>query len=193
MLAAFSTVLVGVSATYLYVYSTDLNPGPLVKPEAIGQSLMKDETQPPDRQPLTDVSPTGPGDQALDELDGDPRHSWPPQIENRIWGFFAHRQEADIVSINSVSCTQNKCVIEFVGLDPNPQYVDSISGLVDEMDRQGWGIGSAGLTTREIAPGARIFAINISNIPVDSSNWIKQAEEDMRQLDETGQAEPANQ
>ena len=94
-------------------------------------------------------------------------YSWPTNIEGRIWEYFAQRGKTNIISINSVECTDTDCEIEFYGTDINPQYVDDFSNLTSDMYRQNWNMTSSSIGTRETAPNVRVFVISISNIPVD--------------------------
>ena len=192
LVAVIIVVIALVSAMYIYAYRTEPVYSTIHNQKSSEAVASQPESPPANGKRPSNVLPSDSADHLPAGIDGDTRYSWPPQIENQIWEFFANWRGAKIVSINSVECTQNTCTIEFAGVDPNPQVVDSISGLVDEMDGQGWGISSAATTTREIAPGARVFAISISNIPVDSSTWMKRAEADFDSLRETGQADPGN-
>ena len=94
-------------------------------------------------------------------------NSWPTNIEGSIWEYFAHSGRTDIISINSVECTDTDCEIEFYGSDINPQYVDDIDDLTSGMFGQNWGMASGSSFTRETAPNVRAFVIRISNVPVD--------------------------
>ena len=107
--------------------------------------------------------------------------SWPTNIEARIWEYFAHSGQSNIISINSVECTDTDCAIEFYGTDINPQYTDEFSHLTTGMYGQNWNMTSSRIFTRETAPNVRIFVINISNVPVDMDK-LRRDEEVEHQL-----------
>lgn len=99
----------------------------------------------------------------------DGRVGWPPNIENRIWEYFAHRGKSNITSIISIECTRTDCEIVFTGTEVNPRFVDTFSDLHADMSSQPWNVRQSGIGTREIAPGVRAYVIGISNIPYDES------------------------
>lgn len=94
-------------------------------------------------------------------------NTWPAGIEDRIWQYFAHRGKSNIISINSVKCTDTECEIEFYSTDINPQYVDDFSDLTDGMYRENWNVTSSSTMLRETAPGVRALVVRLSNVPVD--------------------------
>jgi hypothetical protein len=160
-------LLVAAAATYFYAARQDVAPG--LKPAGVNipaptpTQIVISADPPEPHLPAVAL----PSDAVNKTTDNSSTHSWPSNIEARIWEYFAHRQKTNIISINSVECTETNCVIEFSSTDTNPQYVDAFSDLTSGMYTQNWNVQSGSIGTREIAPGARVFVISISNVPVD--------------------------
>ena len=154
------------------------NDSPTTNPDP--DSSVDEMLDQPLSEPHIDVSP---GSETpfvsfgITEPDAEEVYEWPSNIENLIWEYFAHRQKSNIISINSVECTETTCTIEFVGTEINPQYTDEFSDLWNDMSNEHWNIWQGGIGTREIAPGARVFVISISNVPVDIDQLRREGNE----------------
>ena len=141
-----------------------------VSPTTDPDSSVDEMLDQPLSEPHIDVSPGSETPYILFgsvKPNADEVYEWPSNIEDLIWEYFAHRQKSNIISINSVECTEIECTIEFVGTAVNPQYVDEFSELSSGMSREHWNVQQGSIGTREIAPGARVFVVRISNVPVD--------------------------
>ena len=165
-------ILVAAAVTLFNAARNDVATTPGSSTESVNEILTPNHTAPIERQ-LEPNSPPAKPDNARTKEGGTRKlrignaESWPTNIEGRIWKYFAHRGKSNIVSINSVECTNTNCVIEIATTDVNPRHVGEVSQLTSDMFRQNWNMTSGSVRTREIAPGARVFVIDISNVPVD--------------------------
>ena len=108
--------------------------------------------------------------------ENDGKNSWPPDIEGRIWEFFAHHGKSNILNINAVECTETNCTIEITGAEVNPRYVGEFGELHDAMLAEDWNIQQSSVGTREIAPNVRVYSISLSNIPIDQEEFRRARE-----------------
>ena len=108
------------------------------------------------------------------EINDSPLPSWPSDVEHLLFEFFARQYDLEFTSISSIECDQHTCEIVFTGTDANPLIVDGFSQLQSRLFRQGFNVMQGSLGTREIAPGAREFVMNLSNIPYEEPDSKEQ-------------------
>lgn len=97
-----------------------------------------------------------------------PRYAEPDEIERQLAQFIAQQPGIEIVSLSSIECGATTCEIALTGAEVNPRYVDAYSDLYHKLSSAGGNdflIRSAGLGTREIAPGAREYVITFDYRP----------------------------
>ena len=97
-----------------------------------------------------------------------PRYAEPDEIERQLAQFIAQQPGLEIVSLSSIECGATTCEISLTGAEVNPRYVDAYSDLYHKLSSAGANdflIRSAGLGTREIAPGAREYVITFDYRP----------------------------
>jgi hypothetical protein len=97
-----------------------------------------------------------------------PRYAEPEEIERQLAQFFAEQSGLRLVSLSSIDCGATACEVALAGTDPNPRYVDAYHDLHNKLLGAGWNdflIGTGGLGTREIAPGAREYVISFEYQP----------------------------
>ena len=111
-------------------------------------------------------------------------NSWPPDIEGRIWEFFAHQGKSNILNINSVECTETNCTIEITGAEVNSRYVGEFGELHDAMLMEDWNVQQSNMGTREIAPNVRVYSIRLSNVPIDQEEFRRAREASRRRQSE---------
>lgn len=98
-----------------------------------------------------------------------PRYAEPEEIERQLAQFFAAQSGLEIVSLSSIECDATTCEIALTGTEVNPRYVGAYSDLFHKISGAGRNeflIRSAGLGTREIAPGAREYVISFDYQPL---------------------------
>ncbi len=121
-------------------------------------------------EPVTPVAPekSQPVTQQSAELvesDVPSEVNWPDGIEGLLLDYFAQQKNFEFTSISSVKCDEHHCEIIFTGTDPNPLIVDAYSALQSGFYGPPFYAKQGSLGTREIAPGARVFVITLSNVP----------------------------
>lgn len=97
-----------------------------------------------------------------------PRYAEPEEIERQLEQFIAEQPGLEIVSLSSIECGATTCEIALTGAEVNPRYVGAYSDLYRKVSSAGGNdflIRSAGLGTREIAPGAREYVISFDYRP----------------------------
>ncbi|HET7608054.1 MAG TPA: hypothetical protein VFL84_05215 [Gammaproteobacteria bacterium] len=97
-----------------------------------------------------------------------PRYAEPEEIERQLEQFIAEQPGLEIVSLSSIECGATTCEIALTGTEVNPRYVDAYSELNRRLSQGPWTdfiIRSGGLSTREIAPGAREYVIGFDYRP----------------------------
>lgn len=99
-----------------------------------------------------------------------------PNIENRILDYLSHSQVTDITSISTIECTDTSCIIEFSGIDPNPQIVDEFHDFAHDLTRSEQSIAQYRLALKEISPNVQIYTIELSSLPVDIDKLRREAE-----------------
>ena len=98
-----------------------------------------------------------------------PRYAEPEEIERQLAQFLAAQPGLEVVSLSSIHCGATTCEIALTGNEVNPRYVDAYHDLFDKVTSAGgndFRIRSAGLGTREIAPGAREYVISFEYQPL---------------------------
>jgi hypothetical protein len=98
-----------------------------------------------------------------------PRYAEPDEIETRLAQFLASQSGLEVVSLSPIDCDATICEIALTGTEVNPRYVDAYHDLLHRLFAAGWDdfrIRSGGLSTREIAPGAREYVISFEYQPL---------------------------
>lgn len=98
-----------------------------------------------------------------------PRYAEPEDIERQLAQFIAEQPGLEIVSISSIDCGATACEIALSGAEVNPRYVGAYSGLQDKLFQGPWNdfrILFGGISTREIAPGAREYVLGFEYHPL---------------------------
>lgn len=98
-----------------------------------------------------------------------PRYAEPEDIERQLAQFIAQQPGLAIVSLSSIDCSATACEIALSGTEVNPRYVGAYSGLQDKLLQAPWNdfrILFGGISTREIAPGAREYTIGFEYQPL---------------------------
>ncbi|HEY3518514.1 MAG TPA: hypothetical protein VGL98_15805 [Gammaproteobacteria bacterium] len=98
-----------------------------------------------------------------------PRYAEPEEIERQLEQFFAAQRGLEVVSLSSIDCGATACEITLTGTEVNPRYVGAYSELHHKLLTGPWKdflILSGGISTREIAPGAREYVISFAYQPL---------------------------
>jgi hypothetical protein len=98
-----------------------------------------------------------------------PRYAEPEEIERQLAQFIAERPGLRVVSLSSIDCGATACEIALTGTEVNPRYVGAYSDLQRKLFSGPWKdflILFGGLSTREIAPGAREYVIGFEYQPL---------------------------
>ena len=184
LVAAALAVFVGAIAVFALFANHD---GSVIAPAPVESRPTKllGERGQTDAEPQQPSKNSPRGNASLEEVDlvsntddyGQEDHNeteWPSNIENRIYEFFASQTDYVITSIMSIDCSNTECDISFTVPDIARRTVDEFSELKSAMRREGWGIMQGSIGTREVAPGVRVFYIDISNVPVDMDEMVRQ-------------------
>ena len=98
-----------------------------------------------------------------------PRYAEPEEIERQLAHFIAEQPGLEIVSLSSIDCSATACEIALTGTEVNPRYVNAYSDLTHKLFAAPGSdvrILFGGLSTREIAPGAREYVIGFEYQPL---------------------------
>ncbi len=89
---------------------------------------------------------------------------WPDAVESLIYDHLSQLEGFEFTNIASVGCGAHTCEIVFSGQNPNPTIIDGYSDVMNGLFRPPISAQKGSMGTREIAPGARQFVIEISNV-----------------------------
>jgi hypothetical protein len=98
-----------------------------------------------------------------------PRYAEPEDIERQLAQFIAEQPGLQIVSLSSIDCSATACEIALTGAQVNPRYVGAYSELNHKLFAAPWKdfrILFGGISTREIAPGAREYVLGFEYHPL---------------------------
>lgn len=98
-----------------------------------------------------------------------PRYAEPEDIERQLAQFIAEQPGLVVTSVSSINCSATACEIALTGTDPNPRYTNAYSDLSRKLFEGSWTDFRqlyGGISTREIAPGAREYTIGFEYQPL---------------------------
>jgi hypothetical protein len=98
-----------------------------------------------------------------------PPYAEPEDIERQLEQFIAEQPGLAVASLSSVNCSATACEIALTGSNPNPRYVGAYWDLTHQLFAAPWSdvrILFGGISTREIAPGAREYVIGFEYQPL---------------------------
>ncbi|MGI9287918.1 MAG: hypothetical protein ACR2P1_21210 [Pseudomonadales bacterium] len=173
-LIAAVTLVIALVAGYLIVnkYSSPTGDGPRDVAELRSTESSVENSSIPSHYP-EDVSNNTNGNENNHLVDLAPQKvdnrsqgpTWPEGVEDLILDYFSQLEGFEFTSITSVQCQIQTCEIVFSGKNPNPTVVDEFSEVTRGLYQPPLNAQQGSIGTREIAPGAREFVINISNVP----------------------------
>jgi hypothetical protein len=140
-----------------------------------GKSVPRDPSvapEPADASPNPDSTNTVP--RAIDPAwqtptSPSPRYAEPEEIERQLAQIIAEQSGLRVVSLSSIDCGATTCEIALTGTEVNPRFVGAYHDLYVKLTSAGGNdflILFGGLSTREIAPGAREYVIGFEYQPL---------------------------
>ena len=101
--------------------------------------------------------------ESVEPISSKPTWPEPPKaMEIRILEAFSQQVDLTFTSIPSVACTETTCEVRFTSVNARAGH---FAGLVDQMSAGPWGVRQGMIGSTEIAPGARMFVLTLSNQP----------------------------